>query len=295
MRLRLESALALLCLLPGLSGCVRRTHTVMKTQPPPQVLSSTLAQLVEATTHRYDSIQTLVATVYIVASTGGGQQGKVVTYTSFPGHILLRKPEDLRVLLLVPVAHVTALDMATDGKTFTLVIPSKNRAITGSNEVTTPSKNPLENLRPQVFTDSMLIRSAGPGEEVSMVSDSHVYQPDPSKKLLIDEPEYDLGIYRHGDTPGELKTLRVIHVGRATLLPFQQDIYDNTGRLVTVAKYEKYQMFGTTQFPSIITIQRPLDQLELKVTISKLTVNETLENDQFQVTIPPNAQVQHLP
>ena len=132
----------------------------MKTHPPQQVLTSSLDQVIKSTADRYNSIKTLKASVEMQASTGGGKQGKVVDYTSFNGYILIRQPNDFHFLGLLPAIHTRMIDMVTNGETFTLVIPPKSRAITGSNTVTTPSKNPLENLRPDMFTDSLLIQSA---------------------------------------------------------------------------------------------------------------------------------------
>lgn len=268
----------------------------MQTHPPKQVLSSSLQALVASTTGRYDAISTLNARVDVAASTGGGKQGKVVDYTSFTGYVLLRKSGDLRFVGVAPVVGSKLLDMVTDGKAFTIVIPPKSRAITGSNEITTPSSNPLENLRPSIFYDAFLIRSASKSELVSLVSDDRIYQPDPARKYVVDEPEYDIGIYRAVADGPELKTQRVIHIGRATLLPFQQDIYDPQGQLVTVVNYEEYRMFGKTTYPSRITIQRPLDQLKLVLTVTQLAINQELDDDQFVTPrIPSSYQVQKLP
>ncbi|HEY0200513.1 MAG TPA: hypothetical protein VGC24_02350, partial [Burkholderiaceae bacterium] len=158
-----------------------------------------------------------------------------------------------------------------------------------------PSANPLENLRPSVFTDSLIIRSAAPGELVSLVSDERIYQPDPTRKYVVDEPEYDLGIYRAVPGSNELKSQRVIHIGRSSLLPYQQDVYNEKGQLVTVANYDDYKLFGETTFPSRITIRRPLDQLSLVLTITKLAVNQKLDDDQFQNPYPQTYQIQRLP
>ena len=232
----------------------------------------------------------------VTTSTGGGKQGKVTEYTSFSAYILLRRPDDLHFIGFLPVVGSKMVDMVTNGQTFTMVIPPKSRVITGSNNISAPSSNPLENLRPGIFTDSLLIRSAGPQDLVSLTSDDRIYQPDPSRKDMIDEPEYDIGIFRTVANSTELKTQRVIHVGRATLLPYQQDIYDEKGRLVTVATYSDYKLFGQTTFPSHITIKRPLDELSLTLTITQLAVNQELEDDQFAVPkIPSSYQTQHLP
>lgn len=290
-----SQAITILCLLPWLSGCLRSTRSVMQTHPPSQILSSSLEVLARDTAKRFDAIESLNASVEIQASTGGGKEGQVVDYAAFSGYILLRKPQDLRVILFVPIAHVQALNMTSDGKTFTMLIPPRNRAITGSNVPSTESKNPLENLRPFVFTDALMIRGASIGDLISLVTDDRIYQPDPTRKYVIDEPEYDFAVFHHVPGSAELKTQRVIHIGRATLMPYQQDIYDDKGQLATQATYDDYKKFGDIEFPSKITIVRPLDQLRLTVTISKLTVNQKLEDDQFELKVPANVQVQKLP
>ena len=268
----------------------------MQTHPPAQVLSSSLQSLVVSATGRYDAINTLNARVDVAASTGGGKEGKVIEYTSFTGYVLLRKSGELRFVGLAPVVGSKLMDMVTDGKSFTIVIPPRSRAITGSNAISAPSSNPLENLRPSLFSDAFLIRSAGKEELVSLVSDDRIYQPDINRKYVVDEPEYDLGIYRGMAGSSELKTQRVIHIGRATLLPYQQDIYDGQGQLVTVVSYDNYKLFGKTTFPSRITIQRPLDRLKLALTVTQLAVNQTLDDDQFETPkIPASYQLQKLP
>ncbi len=282
-------------MLVPLQGCFRTTRSVMQTHVPTTVLTSSLETLVAQTTERYEAIHSITASINIAVSTGGGKEGKVVDYSAFPGYLLLRKPGDLRVLLFTPVGHVQAVDMVTDGTTFTLHIPYKKRAITGTNAVSTPSANPLENIRPAVFFDSLLIRSALPDEFVSLTSDDRIYQPDPTKKYVVDEPEYDVGIFRQVTGSPELKTQRVVHIGRETLLPYQQDTYDDKGRLVTVASYDTYQKFGDQLFPSVITIERPIDQLRMTLTITKLTVNTKLEDDQFELKLPSGTSIQKLP
>lgn len=281
-------------LLP-LAGCFRSTRAVMQTHAPSTVLDATLTELLKRTNDRFDQIETMNASIDIAVSTGGGKEGKVVDYSAFPGYLLLRKPGDLRVLLFTPVGHVQAVDMVTDGNTFTVHIPPRNRAITGTNAMSTPSTNSLENLRPAVFFDSLLIRGAEAEDLVSETSDERVYQPDPTQKAVFDVPEYDIGIYHQVSGSRELKSRRVIHVSRATLMPYQQDIYDEKGQKVTIANYEAYQKFGDLLFPSVITIQRPLDQLRLKMTIKKLSTNQKLDDDQFELKLPANTQVQKLP
>lgn len=121
----------------GLSGCLKHTRVLERPQQPSVVMSASAGQLIQNTDDRYDAIHSMKATVLFRASVGGANKGRVTEYTSFRGYILLRQPSMLRVLGLLPVVQTRAFDMASDGKSFTLLIPPKNEAITGSGDVST--------------------------------------------------------------------------------------------------------------------------------------------------------------
>ena len=283
----------LLLLAPVLTGCLTRTHMVRKTRPADVVQNATLDQLLTSMNSKYEAIQTINASVEIAASTGGARTGEIKEHTSLRGYIFLRKPEELRVLLQLPVIGSKALDMVSDGKTFKLLIPPKNRAIVGADAVTEPSQNGLENLRPYVFFDSLLVKNLAPDQIVSLTQDVRVIDTGDKKKDLIEEPDYDIEILAQpqGQT---LHTERVVHISRTNLLPYQQDIYDESGRVATRASYSDYHKFGTIDFPTTIVITRPLDEYSLTLTVTKIAFNEKLEDDQFELKIPENVPVQHV-
>lgn len=283
----------MLCLALPLTGCLSRTHMVRKVRRAPVVQSTTLDGLVRGINRRYDEIQTMNLTVEISATTGSGLTGEIKEYPAFSGYIFMRKPMDLRVLLLVPVLRSKALDMVSDGKTFKLLIPPRNKAIIGNNEVTTPSKNGLENLRPNVFLDSMLIHGPSEDEIVSRTQDMRVVETTDKNRDLVELPDYDLQIL--SKPQGQIAhTDRVLHISRDNLLTYQQEIYDATGQIVTRANYSNYQTYGAIQFPAKIVIERPLDQYSLTLIVTKATFNEKLEEDQFELKIPDTVPVQQM-
>jgi hypothetical protein len=112
-------------------------------------------------------------------------------------------------------------------------------------------------------------------------------------KPAIEEPDYDLAVLKQG-VGNALHLERLVHFSRITLLPFEQDIYDDKGEVVTMATYDKYQDFNGIEFPMVIKIKRPVDEYTLKLQVTKLTLNQPLENDQFELKIPPNVTVQHM-
>jgi outer membrane lipoprotein-sorting protein len=280
----------------GLTGCFSTTRLVLKTQAPTVYQTASVEQVEQQVSQRDAAIKTLNAQVLITATTGGGKEGKVKEYTSFKGYIWVQKPANLRVILLVPVLGSQALDMVSDGSKFTLMHATKTQGdvwVQGTNKVTKPSKNGLENLRPAVFLDSLLLPGVGADEFVTMTETSRVLHEDVHHKTETVEPDYDLTVL-HRTSGNVLHVQRVIHINRVTMMPYQQDIYDDDGEVVTQATYESYQAYGGQQFPAVITIRRPLDEYSLKIVITKLTLNKTFEADEFELTIPPGTKVQQL-
>lgn len=287
----------MLAVLPWLSGCLYHTHKVTKPTEAGPALDANVAQLVNGINDRFNAIQTLNATVDFAASTGGAKQGKQTDITPFRGYILMRKPSMLRVLGLLPVVRTRAFDLASNGGNFKLLIPPRSRAIEGSNAVTRRSANPLENLRPAIFLDSVLVRSVPADELVYLTSTSEVKI---AGKQEVETPEYELHIVEempHANEHLQMRVIqptRVIRFSRVTLLPIGQDIYDSEGAIETHVEYGPYQDFGSVRLPGKILIQRPRESYQIRISLLKLTVNQTLNDDQFQVKIPPEYQIQTL-
>jgi outer membrane lipoprotein-sorting protein len=281
-------------LLPVLTtGCFSHTRTVPKARPADIVLNATLDQLLKQVDDRYDSINSVTAIVQIATSTGGSLQGVVKESIAFSGAIIIGKPDQINVLLQVPLLGSRALDMVSDGKNFKMLIPPKNCAIVGSDNVANTSQKGLYSLRPAVILDSMLVRGLEAGQIVSETQDIRIVENPRKKNDLIEEPDYDLEFL--SQPKGQVaRTLHVIHISRANLLPYQQDIYDADGKVATQAFYSGYQKFGDINFPSKIVIQRPLDELGLTITISKATFNQPLDPDQFKLDLPDGIAIQNM-
>ncbi len=288
-------ALLLLPLVLALNGCYSgHVRTVKKIALAPNAMNATLEQLKVGVDAQYASIHTLNASVDITATTGGQHEGKVKENPTFSGYMFLRKPSDLRVLLLVPVLRSRALDMVSDGKTFKLIIPSKNRAIEGSEVMSKPSKNGLENLRPSIIRDALLIPAIAPDDYVSVTQGSRILPASSKRKEPIEEPDYDISVYAV-KTDHVMTLKRRIHIGRVSLRPYRQDLYDDSGRIVTTVDYANYEMAGDIPYPMGITLTRPLDEYTLKIIVTKLTLNQRLDDEQFSLKIPPGMPVQHIP
>ena len=295
MRFRRTAAVAALSL--TLTGCVT-TRTVDKTILAPDVHAATLDELLAKLTAEYQPVKTLQMKVTISATKSSARKGEEKDYPSFPGIILLRKPSDLRVIMELPVVGSRALDLNANGKSFQLLLSApKCKMMTGLEEVTKPSDNVLENLRPPVIRDALAIPPVESGEFVTLTQNSRLISAAHGRKAAVEEPDYDVSVLRGrtADTTYHvLDRIRVIHISRVNLLPYEQDLYDDHGRVQETISYSKYQKFGDIDYPMSIMIKRPLDEYTLRLTIGKLVLNPVLEDEQFMLTAPDGCPVQQL-
>lgn len=294
-RNRTRAVVALMLALPALNGCLWHTRRVPQAKmPTAPVQTATPQQLVDLINRQYDAIDALSATVTFTATSGGTLSGKEKTITPFSGYILLRKPESLRVIGYLPVVHSPAFDMASNGDAFTLVIPPKNKAIEGTNTLAQPSPNALENMRPFMFFNAMLIPKIEPKDELLPTADSDMVVDPKTKKLMI-QPEYLLTVADHQDNSNILQPQRVITFSRTELRPIEEDIYDRSGQIQTQAMYGALQTFGAVRFPGTITIRWPQQQEQILITVQKLRVNLPLNDQTFELKVPEGMPVQKLP
>ena len=293
-RCRLSTASALLVLpLFLLSGCLITTRRLPIPKQPLITQTATAAELVAQLNERWDALESLNATVEMQATQLKSKEGLATDLPTFRAHILMRKPELLRVLGQVPVLGTRMFDMASDGKDFTLFIPSKNKAVKGSNALKKKSANALENLRPGLFFDAMVVRGLEPDDLYAVVADSETVE-DAARKHLFTVPEYVLSISRRKPGTNELTPVRVVTFRRDDLMPYQHDIYDSAGNLETQVDYANYQDFDSVRYPSTITIKRPLEEYQLVLTVESVKENMTLSDDQFQIKIPEGTKIQNL-
>jgi hypothetical protein len=251
--------------------------------------SVTPEELVARLNERWGKINSLTAKVEFRASVSKSTQGVATDYPSVEGHILMRKPEMLRVV--GQYIGVRIFDMASDGKCFTLSIPHDSKVIKGCGPSRTKSKNTWENLRPGFFFDAMLVRGLDADDLYAVVTDSETVE-DAARKHLFTVPEYVLSISRRKPGTRQLIPVRVVTFKRDTLLPYQQDLYNADGNLETEVTYGAYQDFDSGQFPSTVTIKRPLEELQIVLTVEDVKQNQPLPDDQFVVPIPEGSKIQ---
>lgn len=239
--------------------------------------------LIQRVAEQYDAVHDLNATVDMVPALGSAEKSRITEYKDVRAYIVFRKPADIRIVGLLPVVRNKAFDMVSNGTSFKLHIPSKGRFIVGQNEVSAHSQNKLENLRPQHFLDALLVRPVDPKEERPLLEN------------YTDEENaaYILHLVRENGN-GQLRLNRTIWFSRLTLQMVRQIILDETGNILTDARYSDWQYYGGVPFPKHIEINRPRDEYAVVITIVKADINKGVASDKFVLGQPEGTTLQTI-
>ncbi len=283
--------LVFLIVLPT-TGCLFHTHSVQEKLWKEPLLESSQQGLISEINGQADRIHSLQATVDIDASAGGVKKGQVTDYKEIRGYVLARKPAMLHMIGLMPFVRTTAFDMVSNGQTFELWIPPKNRFVMGNNKVQAKNPDkPMENIRPNNIYDALFINKIEP-PEVAVLENSQMVLHD-NKHHTVLQDDYELLVIRMiNDRDARLS--RKIVFSRIDLRPTQQFIYNDQGQLITEAQYADYKQYGDIVFPSRMEIFLPQEEYDFKMNVLKLELNKHLTDDQFTLAQPPGAEVVHL-
>jgi len=293
-RLRQITAGAVLLPVLLLSGCLFTRRKLPMPKAPSITQTVAPDDLVARLNQRWVALTSLRANVEIQASELKTKEGVAKDYTTFNGIIFIRKPEMLRVYGRLPVIGSEMFDMVSDGKNFTMYIPHFNKVYRGSNASKKKSASLVERMRPGFFFDAMVVRGLEPDEEYMVTADTFT-EEDAARKHLYSIPEYILSIMRPRPGSQEKTPVRMVYFHRDDLLPYEQDIYDSEGNLETQVLYAGYQDFEGGKYPSTVTIKRPLDEVQIVLTVDSVKQNQPLTDDQFQINnIPEGTQIQNL-
>lgn len=292
---RLRSFVFLFALL-SVIGCLH-THDVVKPISTASLGEASKEQLVATINSMASRVQSFAATVDISTTVSRQKKGKanqyqVTDYPEISGYVLVRKPDMLRMKGLVPVVRSTLFDMVSNGRTFALSIPPQNKFVVGSNTVGKPSSQALENLRPQAVMDALLQKDIDLRNEVVVLEQGMEKVKDPKTHKDVEQADYELIVIRKDGNDWYLS--RKIVFSRDDLLPHRQLIYDLQGQVATDAKYANFTTYEGVLFPSIVEIQRPIENYSIQLSITKLTLNQPLKDEQFALSQPPGSKLINL-
>jgi outer membrane lipoprotein-sorting protein len=285
LRRRTLAILLFCCALPfGFSSCLARRRLIPRAAgSTPSLKIAGFQSLIDAIQHQYEAIQDFSATVDMVPALGSAEKNRITEYKDVRAYIRFRKPSNIRLIGLLPVVRSQAFDMVSDGATFKLYIPSKNRFIVGRNEIEKPSPSKLENLRPQHFLDALMVRPID-------LKTFHVMIEN-----FTDEDNAYYILHEVREAPsGELRLSRTIWFNRLDLLMARQMIFDEDGNILTDARYSQWHSYDNLPFPKHIEINRPRDEYAVVIDLVKMEINKGVPDDQFVLDQPEGTTLQPI-
>lgn len=231
-------------------------------------------------------------------------KGVVEKYWTADGSVILQRPGQISLRIQAPIVGVNIAEMTSDGEQFRVAVlqgeEKYRRFVRGTNKAVYPklptengnqkgdggdknSKGPsdkrsmsvLSNLRPQHFTDAMLIRPIKSREESGFVySQSEFFaeendtRPNGKKGGRVVRGYYLLDELAPGGDGGVRITRRFWfdRVGGIRLARLQT--FDTNGSLNTDVQYGEQKKFGeagSVQLPSQIELSRPQDGYKLRL------------------------------
>ena len=228
-------------------------------------------------------LKSIDATLELKPTAGTKYSGVIDEYHEVKAFLLASRPYNIRMIGQVPVVGKTVFDMVSDGQTFEVSIPPKNKFLTGQVALERQSSKPIENLSPQHLVDAVLWPEVRK-EEVVLIEE---YNDENARY-------YVLTVLRGGY---KSEILRKVWFDRADLRVVRLQAYGPKGALLSDVRYANWQPVatgGAEEYPMSIRIDRPRDEYRLDLNISKIALNETLEADRFKLEAPAGADVVHV-
>lgn len=274
---KIAASAALAAALAG-AGCHVKT---VKTLPPSEVkplLDSSREALLARYAELSGSVRTVNAKVELAPHTGSRYSGVIEDYKQVNGFILAVRPANIRMIGQAPVVSSKVFDMVSDGETFRIFIPPKQKFIVGPARFEHAAKKPLENLRPQHILEA-------------------VFWPalDRDAAILFAEEEdgagryYVLEVASLGEQP---EVRRRVWFDRTDLSLARVELFDTGGRLTSVTRYSNWQVANDGLiFPREINLERPHDDYRLDLRVVSVTLNQEIALDRFRLEQPPGTEL----
>jgi hypothetical protein len=273
----------------GCGNAVRNRQEIKPGQRP-IVKDATKEELLEKYNAMAEGVKSVNATVELRPTAGSKYSGVIEEYHEVKAFLLAARPEKVRMIGQVAVIGKTVFDMASDGETFRVSIPPKNKFIVGSVAAERVSEKPIENLRPHHLVDALLWPVVHKAEA-----------------LLIEEFNdenaryYVLTVLRGGY---RTEILRKIWFDRADLQVARLQTFGQKGALLSDVRFSSWQpVIGDQEhasggapsapgaFPMVISIARPHDDYKLDLQVLKIMLNEDLPADRFKLEQPSGSEL----
>ncbi|HUA00325.1 MAG TPA: hypothetical protein VMB02_08345 [Candidatus Aquilonibacter sp.] len=267
-------------------GCAASKTTVVRPGGAPAIAqTASKADLIAKFNREAGAATSINASVTMTLTAGSAYTGVIKQYHQITGFILAQRPSSIRVIGQAPVVGTNIFDMASDGETFEIFIPSQNKFVTGQANLERPSATPIENLRPQHLVDAVFI-DAIPADAPVLLEQEREENAQFYVLTLIQ------GVASGG--PQDWEIARRIWFDRADLSLARIETYDPEGKLVSDMRYSGWAASGDAEYPRRISLERPESDYRLDIGVTKLTLNSTIPPDRFVLKQPAGTELERV-
>jgi hypothetical protein len=259
-------------------GCSVSHRTAVKPSAvPAQLQTASKDQLIAQYNHQVQAVDSLHATVSLKVTAGSAYSGVIEQYHEINAIIVAARPASIRMIGQVPVVGKNIFDMVSDGTTFAVSIPSKNKFITGPSNFERKTGKPVENLRPQHLLDAFLWAPIPDGAPVLL------------EEVAQDVQRFYVLTVIRGTSPADFEIDRRIYFDRSDLHLARIESFAPAGRLISDATYSGSIPAGNTTYPTQIVLSRPAEDYKIEMEVKKIAINEPVTPEQFVLRQPPGS------
>lgn len=264
------------------AGCAVSQKTAVK--PPsakPVALSASKQDLIARYNAAAGAVNSLNAKVNLQLTAGSAYSGVIEQYHEVNGFILALRPSEIRVIGQAPVVGKDIFDMVSDASTFEISIPSKNQFVTGPVNFERKAAKPVENLRPQHILDALFWQPIS-ADSIALLEESD--DSSPAYILTVAQPVA-------GKSTTDWRISAKISFDRTDLSVSRIQTYGDAGNEISDVAMSDWQPAGNASYPRQITLARIADDYRLHITFTRLSLNEPIAADKFQLVQPPGSKL----
>jgi hypothetical protein len=306
--------LLLLCAIVFTGGCIKvkretPTATLLKTE------NADLKQLQDEV-DRFARVSSMRAKMYLKFEDNSfAQFGSKEVYREADGEIVVQRPANIFMKVQVPVIKSDVAQMTSDGAKFRVAILQdggtgkykmfvmgtndadysrlqQNLDTANGNALAVKTVNAFAELRPQHFTDAMLVR---PIDHVNLYTQSTIFQVEEDKTEDKKSPirsvtrgYYLLDEYKRLDS-GELRIMRRFWFNRVAKITLaRQQIFDAKGEISSDIVYGREGDLSNVadykNLPLEIVVTRPQEKYSMRLryqTPGEVTIGQTYPQTAF--------------
>ena len=275
-----------------LSGCIIRRTPIPQNQRLLPAQTRSFADILQTLAERSHAVKTLKAGRVVFQPSAGARKKHQVTELRVPidGYLLVNRPGEIHIHLNAPVVKTTLADIVSDGREYKAWSPLNNHFYIG-------------NADQSIQVASLDLQLPPPSEiAAAMFVDISSYLDNPLKYRVFQreavQGQHSYYVVTVVDIEGDsvaAQARQEIWIDRTNMEIVRQATYGKDGVLLTDTDFSGYPSSGEVLFPKVVTIHRPVEDMDLTIRFDSAEPNANLSEGSFRLTQPDGSELIRMP